>query len=147
MKKFLFFVLIIIAIIVGIILYLFISKNIIQKTDNQENTINNELDVKKKIFTLEIITTDNSIVKYKVSFIPNSKLSTILTSLANDDNNFSFETEKSDFGEYIISINGIKADSNKEFWNLKTNGNDSTLGISDFVPQENDLITFTILNF
>jgi len=147
MKKYLFIVLIITAIIVGIFLYLFISKNIIQKTDNQENTINNELDVKKKIFTLEIITSDNSIVKYKVSFIPNSKLSTILTSLAKEDKNFSFETEKSDFGEYIISINGIKADSNKEFWNLKTNGNNSTLGISDFVPQENDLITFTILNF
>ena len=147
MKKYLFIVLIITAIIVGIFLYLFISKNIIQKTDNQENTINNELDVKKKIFTLEIITSDNSIVKYKVSFIPNSKLSTILTSLAKEDKNFSFETEESDFGEYIISINGIKADSNKEFWNLKTNGNNSTLGISDFVPQENDLITFTILNF
>jgi len=57
---------------------------------------------------------------------------------------FSFRTQSSSFGSYITSINGIEADSSKQYWSIAINGEDAMQGISDINPVDGDIITLTL---
>ena len=56
----------------------------------------------------------------------------------------SYKTEASSFGSYITTINGIEADSSKQYWSIAINGEDAMQGISDINPVDGDIITLTL---
>ena len=122
--------------------YYFNNKSNQSLTDNSVKTTDNT-----QTFTLQVISSDNSISIYQIPFEPGQKLANILSTFSQNNSNFTIETQKSDYGDYLLSINGVKADTSIEFWNVKINGVDSTVGISDMEPQNNDIITFSLLKF
>jgi hypothetical protein len=98
--------------------------------------------------TLEIISTDNYITNYYPAFSKGQNLLVILSELANGNADFTFETDKSSFSEFITTINEEKADViKKEFWNIKVNGQDSAVGVTDIFPEANDEIRFSLINY
>ena len=60
---------------------------------------------------------------------------------------FKFEVQSASYGDYVTSINGIKTDSTKDFWELLVNGQESMVGISAYIPKNNDVISFTLATF
>ncbi len=57
---------------------------------------------------------------------------------------FSFKTQQSSFGSYITAVNGIEADSTKQYWSIAINGEDAMQGISEINPVNGDIITLTL---
>ncbi len=86
-------------------------------------------------------------VNFSVKSDAGTNLADIMEQLALSNPEFTYEIESASFGDFITSINGVKADSNKEFWNIKVNGTDSTVGIKDLLPQANDVISFNLTSF
>jgi len=145
MKKFIYIILLISFLILGFFLYsnyLYRSDSI---TDNSILGLNNNTDNLQSL-TLEVISTDNIKTIYGVAFKNTQNLIEILNDQANNKADFTFDTEKYSYGELITTINGKKADTN-EFWSINVNGNISQVGASDIVPQNNDVITFSLLKF
>ena len=138
MKKYLVILLLVLLLVFGI--YFFNNSN------SKQNSTNNLTDNTQAI-TLQVIISDNSTSIYQVSFESGQKLLGILTTFSQNNPNFTFETNKSVYGDFLLTVNGIKADTTKEFWNIKYNGIDSMLGISDLEPKNNDIISLTLLNY
>ena len=84
---------------------------------------------------------------YLISFSEGQSLEQILNNFANNNNSFSYVSKSASFGTFITTFNGKEADSNKEFWNFRVNGADSSVGISDFKPQNSDQIEFILAAF
>ena len=59
------------------------------------------------------------------------------------------KTEKSGEGEnaYITSINGVKADSTKEYWAFSINGEASMVGAGSYVTKSSDVIKWDLTTF
>jgi hypothetical protein len=57
--------------------------------------------------------------------------------------------EKSGEGEnaYITSINGVKADSTKEYWAFSINGEASMVGAGSYVTKSSDVIKWDLTTF
>ena len=145
MKKFIYIILLISFLILGFFLYsnyLYRSDSI---TDNSILGLNNNTDNLQSL-TLEVISTDNIKTIYGVAFKNTQNLIEILNDQANNKADFTFDTEKYSYGELITTINGKKAGT-KEWWSISINGDISQVGASDIVPQNNDVITFSLLNF
>ena len=140
MKKILIAIIFILLIFGGVLLV---------KTLNQSasNSDNNVLGVKTEVFSLEVVTTDNSISTYQVPFTPGSNLSSVLSQLSKDSDDFSLVSDTSDMGEFVQTINGVTANIANEFWSLQVNGKGSQVGISDYKPQPNDQIQFILTKF
>lgn len=54
------------------------------------------------------------------------------------------ETENGKYGEFVVGMLGIKADSSKEYYNIKINGKDATTGVSTIVLENGKIYTFTL---
>ena len=63
------------------------------------------------------------------------------------ENKIEFEYTTFDFGVMVDSINGVKADSKKEFWQLLVNGKPSNVGVSDYKIKEGDILSFELTQF
>lgn len=146
MKKIIYIFLLIFLLVLGIFVYSNYLNKLVLKTDNFVLSTNENTDNLQSL-TLEVISSENIKTIYAVTFTSGQKLIDILNDQANNKADFTFETEKSSFGDYVTSINNEKADFTKEFWNIKINSKDSLVGISDIIPQNNDVITFTLLKF
>jgi len=85
--------------------------------------------------------------QYTATITQGVSMLALMQQLAAINNDFTFQTDNSNFGAYVTTINGVQADSSSEFWNLKINGVDSTVGISDLLPQATDNIIFTLTSF
>lgn len=48
------------------------------------------------------------------------------------------ETEDSDFGEFVVAINGVKADADKEFWAFYVNGEQAKEGAGTYESSDED---------
>jgi len=114
------------------------TNNIAGVTDNAVQTSN---------FQLMIEVQGKETKNYSVVFTSGQTLDQILNNLASKDSTFSYTTQTASFGAFITTFNGTTADATKEFWSFKVNGEDSSVGISDFKPQNNDLIQFTLTSF
>jgi DNA-directed RNA polymerase subunit F len=98
--------------------------------------------------TLEIISTDNYITNYYATFSKGQNLLTVLSELANGNADFTYATDNYGFAELLTTINEEKADALKnEFWNIKINGKDSAVGVTDIFPEANDEIKFSLINY
>ncbi|MEK7617557.1 MAG: DUF4430 domain-containing protein [Patescibacteria group bacterium] len=57
----------------------------------------------------------------------------------------SIETKTfSGVGEYVISVDGKKEDTGKNFWALYVNGEQSQVGASDYKPKDKDKIVWKL---
>ena len=98
--------------------------------------------------TIQIDQTDNSIISYQSSFTPGVNLETVMQNLVSSGNSdFAYEIQSASYGDYVTSLNGTKADSTKEFWELLVNGQESMVGISAYMPKNNDVISFALTSF
>jgi len=144
MKKIIAIVLLIVAVVVLYFNYNEIQSKISDNSEVQGISTTDNL----QALTLEVISTDNIKTIYSIGYEKDQTLVEILNSQTENNSDFNYETEKSSFGDYVTSINQIKADSTKnEFWNIKVNGQDSMVGISEIKPSNNDVITFSLLTF
>lgn len=58
---------------------------------------------------------------------------------------FTFETTDSAWGEYLTTVNGTQANSEKkEYWAIENNGESLTVGIGQFKPSNGDRIAFKL---
>lgn len=65
-----------------------------------------------------------------------------------DENNIPLNLGYFDgLGYYINAINNIYPDPNSEFWSFFVNEESSLVGISDYIPSENDELLFRIVSF
>lgn len=48
------------------------------------------------------------------------------------------ETEDSDFGEFVVAINGVQADTDKEFWAFYVNGEQASEGAGTYESSDED---------
>ncbi len=48
------------------------------------------------------------------------------------------ETEDSDFGEFVVAINGVQADTDKEFWAFYVNGEQANEGAGTYESSDGD---------
>lgn len=139
--------------ILVVVILVFLTVNILSTQDKSSilNSDNSQFitDNTNEIISFQLIidTGSKETKNYLVNFIPGQNLEEIMTSFSTNNNSFNFITKTESFGTFITTINGIKADSTKEFWNFKINGSDSSVGITDFEPQNNDIILFTLTTF
>lgn len=56
------------------------------------------------------------------------------------------ESESSEYGEFITSINGQKQEDNY-FWNYYINEDYATVGVSQYIIKENDIFKFILEKF
>lgn len=55
------------------------------------------------------------------------------------------ETEEyTGIGEYVVSINGVKADSTNNFWGFYVNGEQAQVGAADYVTKNGDQIEWRL---
>lgn len=79
---------------------------------------------------------------YEISFGEEESVFDALVKL-NEQDDFSFEYVEYDFGAYIKSMNGITPDDT-HFWKFQINSEDSAVGISDYILQDGDEISFVL---
>ena len=131
----------IILIIIGLGVFYFVNK---QNTPVSDNTV--VAPFKEEIFTIEVVANEEEIIRYPFASLNDETLEQTLD-IALEDGHFDYAKKVSDFGSFVTSINGIEADSTKEFWSIKINGEDSLVGISQINPNENDVIQFILNQF
>lgn len=131
----------IILIIIGLGVFYYVNK---QNTPVSDNTV--VAPFKEEIFTIEVVANEEEIVRYPFASLNDETLEQTLD-IALEDGHFDYAKKVSDFGSFVTSINGIEADSTKEFWSIKINGEDSLVGISQINPNENDVIQFILNKF
>jgi hypothetical protein len=52
--------------------------------------------------------------------------------------------EYAGIGEYVVSINGVKADSTSNFWGFYVNGKQAQVGASQYISKNGDLIEWKL---
>lgn len=56
------------------------------------------------------------------------------------------QTNSFDFGEFVTSINGVTADSSKEYWSLLINDKPSEVGAGAYIAKNGDVIKWQLEN-
>ena len=69
------------------------------------------------------------------------------TALATLKKLIAVETTSSDFGEQVMSINGLTADSSKEFWAFYVNGQMASVGAGSYISSAGDKIEWKLETF
>lgn len=57
------------------------------------------------------------------------------------------EMQDSDFGRYIVAIDGYRADEKTEYWSINLNGDYATAGADELVVNDGDRIILAIDEF
>jgi hypothetical protein len=84
--------------------------------------------------------------EYVLKYVNDEKGIDFLRRLMKENpDNFSFATKSYSFGEMLLTINSKQADETKEFWELKVNGKQSEVGISDLVLKNGDVLEFNLV--
>ncbi|WP_164919004.1 MULTISPECIES: DUF4430 domain-containing protein [Acutalibacteraceae] len=55
------------------------------------------------------------------------------------------EMEDSQYGKFVSGLLGVKADSSKEYFNIKVNGTDAAVGVSRLPLEDGKVYTFTLM--
>lgn len=84
--------------------------------------------------------------EYSYSIESSDKLINIIDRIDAENEDFSIGYKEFDFGKMVETINGYTVQGN-EFWNIKVNGEDAQLGISDLEVNRGDGVEFSISTF
>lgn len=85
--------------------------------------------------------------EYVLKYVNGEKGIEFLRRLMKENTDFSFATKSYSFGEMILTVNSKQADETKEFWELKVNGKQAEVGISDLVLKNGDALEFNLVEF
>jgi antitoxin component of MazEF toxin-antitoxin module len=96
--------------------------------------------------TVQVQNGDN-IMELSLSPVENENAFDFMTRLEETNPEFTFEYSDSSFGKFVTAINGIEADSTKQFWELNVNGSPAAVGISDLVLQPGDIVAWKLVEF
>jgi len=119
-----------------------------QNTENNLNQKNNEEQVKQDQIKKEAENLINVSLKvqdknYTAKIKEGSSAYELMNQLKQDGLTFS-ATEYSGLGFFITEINGVKEDRKKSnYWTLYINGKESSVGASQLILKEGDLIEWT----
>lgn len=83
--------------------------------------------------------------EYVLKYVEGEKGIEFLRRLAKENTDFSFATKAYSFGEMILTVNSKQADETKEFWELKVNGKQAEVGISDLGLKNGDALEFNLV--
>jgi hypothetical protein len=64
--------------------------------------------------------------------------------LKDEKNDLKTEMQKGQYGEFVTGLLGVKADSKKEYFNIKVDGKDATVGVSQLPLEDGKTYTFTL---
>jgi hypothetical protein len=122
------------------------AKNV--KKTSSKNTTSNTIEEPKPTPTIEInvatIKIDN-VGTYQVE-IANSDTAFSILKKAAAQNDFSISYDSYDFGVFVTTIGGIKA-NNSQFWAFYYNGAFSSVGASDQKISQDDVISWKLQSF
>ena len=85
--------------------------------------------------------------EYVLKYVSKEKALDFLKRLAKENSDFSFATKSYSFGEMLLTVNSKQADETKEFWELKVNGKQSEVGISDLTLNGKDVLELNLVGF
>lgn len=136
----------ILAVVLGVVL---LTNNQPQAVNqDQENTVDSGDSSSIELTRLVTVTVDinGDRSEYSYSIESSDKLINIIEAIDEENEDFSIEYKEFDFGKMVETINGYTAQGN-EFWNIKVNGEDAQVGISDLVVNRGDSVEFSISTF
>lgn len=100
------------------------------------------------VVNLEIVSRKGETKEYSVGFLENETAYDMLKRMELQYEDFDFDAKIYEYDgevEYFVEkINGVKPNGNKEFWKFKINGEDSFQGVSKYIVQYGDKITFEL---
>lgn len=65
--------------------------------------------------------------------------------LDDEKNDLHTEMEDSQYGEFVSGMLGVKADPAKEYFNIKVDGTDAAVGVSQLPLEDGKVYTFTLM--
>jgi hypothetical protein len=96
--------------------------------------------------TVQVQNGDN-IMELALSPRENENAFDFMSRLEESNPEFTFTYSDSSFGKFVTAINGIEADSTKQFWELNVNGVPAAVGIAELVLQPGDIIAWKLTEF
>lgn len=136
LKESIIYSVILILIIAGTAALFFIKSNDSDSLENKQETIENEIEdnYQKNKYEVVVESEEGSAYDYLLSEI--------------EKGNVKIEFEEYDFGGQkgymIVSINDNIPDPATHFWKFQVNGEDSMVGVSDYMVKQGDVLTFFI---
>ena len=118
-------------------LFIFIAFTVSACSNQQEEIKDNLFNIEVKVYDKD----ENIVYERKTT----TTFEILLEALENIDD-LILETEDSQFGAFITSINGIIQEGNY-FWNYYVNGDYATLGVSSYKINNNDIFEFRLEAF
>lgn len=120
--------------------------------DTNSNGVNtntqNEEDVVKKTVTVQVIDQNENLIETTTPLIDGENLYELLNKSMISTDNLKFEFDTFEFNDevsfFITSINGYNPSEDNKFWAFKVNDELSPVGISDYMPQADDVIKFEL---
>lgn len=64
--------------------------------------------------------------------------------LSDEENDLHTEMEDSQYGKFVSGILGVRADPAEEYFNIKVDGTDATVGVSQLPLEDGKVYTFTL---
>lgn len=135
---------ILLILVIPFLIFIFSYSNT-NNTDNSSITDNSTLEIYDTVF-INVIFQGQETVTYTSISKQDLSLEEIMDTLM-EKGSFKYTKESSSMGSYIKSVNGVIADPNSEFFNIKINGEDALIGISDIDPLDKDVIDITLIKF
>lgn len=116
-------------------------------TDNNSDTNQEKDSTQEQQVNVAVVDADGEVESsYDIKFKDDETVLDLLNRLTKEED-FTFELESFDFGDFVTVVNGIKADSTKEFWALKINDQDSMVGVSEAEVTAGDKIELVLTAF
>lgn len=136
----------ILAVVLGVVL---LTNNQPQTINqDQENTVDSgdssSIELTRLVTVFVDINGERN--EYSYSIESSDKLINIIENIDAENVDFSIGYKEYDFGMMVETINGYTVQGN-EFWNIKVNGEDAQVGISDLVVNRGDTVEIFLSTF
>lgn len=128
-----------VAALSGLVYY---SLEVYDKDDSENEQVETQQDANVYTIDVEIAASEDEPTNYQASVEKGQTAFQMLENLS-ANTNFEFTYDEYDFGVMITSMRGITPDES-HFWKFQINGNDASVGVSDYEVQEGDEIKFVL---
>jgi hypothetical protein len=81
---------------------------------------------------------------YEVDFQADQSAYDVVKFLSENNEDFDVEFQEFDFGYFIVAINGNKPEVSEAFWKFVVNGEDASVGITDYQVKPDDELKFEL---
>jgi hypothetical protein len=94
-----------------------------------------------KTVTVQVVAAEKG-VNRSFHYITNS--STLSQLLKENQSELKTETKSSQYGDFVNGLLGVEADASKEYFNIKVDGKDAAVGVSQLPVENGKTYTFTL---